>query len=145
MPSPDAISQSWALTIWQCSLMVAFARLCVAGIEVGNPWVVNWGLRRWLDHLVDRAPAVLARNRARFRVRLLQILTVLVAVVPAGWASQLAGPANTTVTTAATIITGGLGGGYILWRLPQFEVDGRARYRARLMAEGEANLQAILK
>ena len=79
----NSIFVSYSLTIWYCMVIVSFARLAPAGLEVGSWWFSFRMPRQRLDQLVDPSSEAKTRNAARFRARAVQFLFVLVLSVPA--------------------------------------------------------------
>jgi hypothetical protein len=141
----DGIWHSYSLAVWWAVGFVAVARLTVAGLHSGSKWVGIRGLsRERLAQLLDRDPIAQAANKARFRGRVIQLGIVVLGVIPAWLAAPLTATGGGVPTGAIVFPVLAACGGYLIWGLYRFEVEGRRRYRARIVTEGQARLARTL-
>ena len=97
------------------------------------------------QRLVDPTPEAVAANRARYRRRWIELTIVVLLVLPAQMLASSGAPLWAPIPAVIGWGAVAIGGGYLLWRLHRFETEGRARWRQRLHAEGDANVAAVLR
>ena len=131
------MTESPSIAVWECLAIVGFARVAAAGIVAGSRLFPMGTRREWRERLVDPSPGARAASAATYRRRWLEFVLILLLGIPALATSGIGAPADRQLTTGIVIGFAAVAGGFLLWRLHRFEVEGRARWRQRLLDGSE--------
>jgi hypothetical protein len=136
----EQVLESFLLVTWLVLAEVTLLRTAVAGLFCGK-W---WWFHPITPSRVDGSEPGASSNEAQFRARRLQFLIAVVL----GWIPGLVirgviGPADPRVTGAVLAAASAGAILYLFRSLRRFDREGRERYVARTIAEGQERLDSI--
>jgi hypothetical protein len=136
VPTLGQVQGSFLLTIWLVLVSVTSLRMWVAALFAGRWW------RGWKSR-VDRSEPAATVNQARFRRRLLELLlAIALGWIPGLVLQAVLGPGDSRVDGAIlTAVAAGLAV-YVFRSLRRFDREGRERYVARTIREGQERIDS---
>ena len=139
MTAIDQVLASTQLTIWLVVFEVALVRTGVAGLFRGK-W---WWFRPITQSRVDRTEPAASLNEARFRRRRSELaLAIGLGWLPGLIVQSLLGSANSQVNGAIVGVSAAAVALHIFSSLRRFDREGRARFVAQTIAEGQQRLDS---
>lgn len=97
--------------------------------------------RDWRERLVDPSASARTASAEIYRRRWREFVVILLVGIPALAASSIGAPADPRLTTGSVMGVGAVAAGFLLWRLHWLEVEGRERWRQRMIREAEDRLR----